>query len=169
RPGMIMTEERLNDAAMIGAVVFLANRGTSQNIPSGSDSAANALAWDEVTMDLLGGWSAATPTRWTCPKAGWWKFEGAIGFNASAGGNTRECVWYVNGGGISMGRSRTFGNTMASVPITVEARTLSRQLAVGDYVELVPAHNSVSPNPDPLTTATGTYRPYMSITYAGPI
>ncbi|MER7798995.1 hypothetical protein ABTX71_01555 [Streptomyces parvulus] len=165
QPGMVQTEARLNLAAMTGAVVFLANRGTGQTIPSGGDSGSNALQWDEITTDLLGGWSASTPTRWTCPLAGWWKLEGAVAFNASAGGNTRECVWYINGGGASMGRARTFGGTMASVPVTVEARTLHRRLDVGEYVELVPAHNAGAN----LDTATGTYRPFLSASYGGPL
>jgi hypothetical protein len=164
RPGMVMTEERLNDASMVGAVVFLANRGTSQSIPSGSDTAAQAIQWDTVDMDILGGWSAAQPTRWTAPRSGWWLLAGAVGFDRSTGGNTRECVWYVGGGAISMGRARTFGGTMADVPVTVEARTVPRLLTAGQYVELVPAHNAGAA----LTTATGSYRPYMAITYVGP-
>lgn len=164
RPGMLMTEERLNDATMIGAAVFLANRSTSQTIPSGSDTAAQAVQWDTVDLDVLGGWSAAQPTRWTAPRTGWWQLAGGVGFDGSTGGNTRECLWYVTGGAIAMGRARSFGNTMAGVPITVEARTMPRLLQAGQYVELVPAHNAGAT----LTTATGTYRPYIAITYAGP-
>lgn len=162
--GMRATADRLYQTDLIGRLVFLANRGTNQTIPSGPDTAAQAIQWDTVDLDVLGGWSAGQPTRWTAPRAGWWQLVGAVGFDASTGGNTRECVWYVNGGGISMGRARTFGNTMASVPVTVEARTVPRLLQAGQYVELVAAHNA-GVN---VTTATGSYRPYIAITYVGP-
>jgi hypothetical protein len=162
--GMRLTATRLNDLLMIGASVFLANRATAQTIPTGGDAAANAVQWDDVGSDLLGGWSAGSPARWTAPRTGWWQLAGGVAFDASTGGTTRECVWYVNGGAIGMGRARTFGNTMAAVPITVEARTLPVRLNAGDYVELVPAQNSGAN----LNLATGSYRPYVAITYGGP-
>ena len=162
--GMKLTGTRLNDAAMIGATVFLANRSTAQSIPNGGDAAANACIWDDVNLDLLGGWVSGSPTRWSVPRTGWWQLAGAVAFDASAGGTTRECVWYVNGGAIGMGRARTFGNTMSAVPVTVEARTLPQLLTAGQYVELVPAQNSGGA----LNLATGSYRSYIAITYAGP-
>lgn len=163
--GMRLTATRMNDASMIGAQVFLADRATAQSIPTGGDAAANACNWDDIQFDLLGGWVSGSPTRWTAPRSGRWTLAGGIGFDASTGGTTRECVWYVNGSAIGMGRARSFGNTMASVPVTVEARTLPVQLAMGDYVELVPAQNSGAA----LNLATGSYRSYMSVTYSGPL
>ncbi|WP_411132735.1 hypothetical protein [Streptomyces sp. 030-HV] len=162
--GMRATADRMYDTDLIGRVVFLANRATNQSISSGADNVANALQWDEVNYDLLGVFNPAQPTRWTCPRAGWWTFQGAVGFNAAAGGTTRECCWYVNGGLISMGRARPISGTIAGNPLTVDARSVPRLMAVGDYVQLVPAQDSGSA----LLTATGSFRSYISITYSGP-
>ncbi|WP_327376192.1 hypothetical protein OG393_20935 [Streptomyces sp. NBC_01216] len=162
--GQRLTADRLNAVSMIGATVFLAYRSASQAITTGGDAGSNATSWDDVQSDLLGGWLAGSPTRWTVPQTGWWRLAGAVAFDASTGGTTRECVWYVNGSAIGAGRARTFGNTLASVPVTVEARTLSQLLTAGDYVQLVPAQNSGSN----LNLATGSYRSYIDISYAGP-
>ncbi|MFD5217458.1 hypothetical protein ACFWMH_07295 [Streptomyces tendae] len=164
--GMRMTADRLYETDLIGRTVFLANRGANQTITSGSDTASNALQWDEVTLDVLGGWNAGQPSRWTCPRAGWWTFQGAVGFNASTSGTVRECCWYVNGGLISMGRSRPIVTVPSNSTLTVDARAVPRLMAVGDYVQLIAAHNSSSPTT--IDTATGSYRPYISITYSGP-
>ncbi|WP_128977288.1 hypothetical protein [Streptomyces roseicoloratus] len=162
--GMRITATRMNDSAMIGACVFRAYRSAAQSIPTGGDAAANAVSWDDVQEDLLGGWSGTNPTRYTVPRSGVWQLAGAIAFDASTGGTTRECVWYVNGGAIGAGRARSFANTISSVPLTVEARTLPYRLTAGDYVELVPAQNSGGN----LNLATGSYRSYVGLTYAGP-
>lgn len=164
QPGMIMTEERLNDAAMIGAALFLANRSTTQAITTGAESAANAVSWTDIELDALGGWSAANPTRWTAPRDGWYKLEGSVGFNGSTAGEIRDAIWFVNGALISMGRARTIASTAISGdPLTIEARAIPRLLAEGDYVELIAAQDSGSS----LNTATGSLRPFISITYAG--
>jgi hypothetical protein len=161
---MRITASRANDAAMIGATVFFANRGQVQSIPNGVDSAAGAIAWDEVQVDLLGGWSAAQPTRWTVPRSGVWQFSGAVSFAASSGGTLRESVWYLNGSAMAMGRARLAEQAFPVQALTQEARTVPRVLSAGDYVELVAAQNSGAA----LDIATGSYRPYMSITYCGP-
>ena len=162
--GMKATATRMNDSAMIGAVVFLAYRSAAQSIGTGADAAVSAVSWDDVQTDLLSGYSAGSPTRWTVPRTGWWTLSGAIAFDSSTGGTTRECVWYVNGAALGAGRARTYGNTLAAVPITVEARTLPQLLTAGQYVELVPAQNSGGN----LNLSTGSYRSYISIAYTGP-
>ncbi|MFD5050883.1 hypothetical protein ACFWMH_10630 [Streptomyces tendae] len=162
--GMRMTTDRLYETDLIGRVVFLANRNASQTISSGGDTGSNALQWDAVDLDLLGGWNAGQPTRWTAPRAGWWTFQGAVAFNNSSAGTIRECCWYVNGGLISMGRSRPIvSSSIANTALTVDARAVPRLMAVGDYVELIPAQNSGAA----VDTATGSLRPYISITYSG--
>ena len=162
--GMRLTATRMNDAAMIGANVFLAYRSAAQSIGTGADAAVSAVSWDDVQSDLLGGWSSGSASRWTVPRTGWWTLSGAVAFDSNTGGTTRECVWYVNGSALGAGRARTFGNTMAAVPITVEARNLPQLLTAGDYVQLVPAQNS-GVN---LNLSTGSYRSYISIAYSGP-
>lgn len=163
--GMKTTADRLYDTDLIGRVVFLANRATNQSISSGADSVANALQWDEVSLDVLGGFDPAQPTRWTAPRAGWWTLQGAASFNQATGGTTRECCWYVNGGLISMGRSRPIvSGGIANAPLTVDARSIPRLMSAGDWVQMVPAQDSGAA----LNTATGSFRPYISITYSGP-
>ena len=161
---MRLTATRMNDAAMIGACVFRAYRSAAQSIPTGGDAAANAISWDDVQEDLLTGWAGGSPTRYTVPRSGVWQLAGAVAFDSSTGGTTRECVWYINGAAAGAGRARSYANTISAVPLTVEARTLPVRLAAGDYVELVPAQNSGAG----LNLATGSYRSYVGITYAGP-
>ncbi|WP_171110641.1 MULTISPECIES: hypothetical protein [unclassified Streptomyces] len=169
QPGMEITEERANSSALVGRTVFMATRDTSQSIPSGSDSVANALVWEGIGLDLLGGWSAGQPSRWTAPMSGWYVLEGAVSFNGAAGGTVREGVWYLNGALQAYGRARTYTTTaIAASPLTVEARTMPILLSAGNYIQLVPAHNFANPDPAPLNTATGSFRPYMSVIYAGP-
>ncbi|WP_432159263.1 hypothetical protein [Streptomyces sp. bgisy153] len=166
QPGQIMTAGRANGAALIGATVFRARQATTaQSITSGADTASNAIQWQDIDHDLLGGWSAGQPTRWTAPQGGWWELSGAVSFASSAGGQIRECVWYVSGAIISAGRGRPMPNTALSASaLTVEARTIPVDLAAGDYVELIAAQNSGAS----LTTFTGSYSPYIEVTYAGP-
>ncbi|WP_432135141.1 hypothetical protein [Streptomyces sp. bgisy154] len=163
--GMRMTADRLNDTDLSGNVVFLARRGTAQSITSGADSSSNAISWDNVDLDSLSGWSGSQPTRWTAPSTGWWILAGGVSFEGNSGGQIRECVWYVNGGAISAGRSRPIPTTAISASgMTVIARTVPRLLNAGDYVQLVAAQNSGSS----LNVFTGSYQPFMSVRYGGP-
>ncbi|MFI1021257.1 hypothetical protein [Streptomyces olivaceus] len=162
--GMRTTADRLYDTDLIGRLAFLGYRNTNQAIATG-ESAANAMQWDNVPLDVLSGWDPARPSRWTCPRAGWWTLQGAVAFNASSSGTVRECCWYVNGGLVVMGRSRPINSSsIVASYLTVDARSLPRLLAVGDYVELVPAHNASGS----IDTATNSPAPYMTITYSGP-
>jgi hypothetical protein len=163
--GQKVTAGDLDLNLMIGALVFRAQRSTSQTITSGTQTPTNALSWDAIDYDRLGVWSAGNPTRWTSPIAGWWTFSGSVGLNGNATGTTRDALWFVNGATITAGRSRTFAETSISTdPITVEARTIPILLAVGDYVELVPAHNASGP----IGSATGTQASYIAVNYSGP-
>lgn len=164
KSGMKATTARLNDGDMIGAVVFMAQRTTAQAIPTGTEAAANAVVWDQIDRDILTGWSSGSATRWTCPTTGIWVLAGSVGFNSSTGGTTRDACWFVNGALLTAGRARTFASgSISAVALTIEARTLPLLLTAGDYVQLVPAHN-VGSN---LDTASGSLRPYMSVTYGG--
>lgn len=166
KPGMAMTADRLNDNNRIGAVVFVANRNSNQSISSGSDTVANAISWNEIELDVDGGWDAGDPTRWTAQEAGWYMAQGATGFNAATGGSFREAVWYVNGALASRSRSGLYFAT-GSVPNTAMAipgRDFPRLMEAGDYIELIAAQNSGSA----LNSATGSVRPHISITYVGP-
>lgn len=163
--GQKVTAGSLDQLLMIGKVVFSATLAASQTITTGTETTANACAWDTINYDELGAWTAGSPTRWTCPLAGWWTLAGAVSFNGSSGGSQRDAIWFVNGVNITSGRARTYAETsIAAVGLTVEARTIPQLLAVGDYVQLIPVHNIGSS----IGTATGTLAPYMAVTYSGP-
>lgn len=163
--GQKVTAGTLDLNLMIGKLVFSAVLAASQTITTGAETTANACAWDTVAYDELGAWTAGSPTRWTCPLAGWWTVSGGVSFNGSASGSQRDAIWFINGANFTAGRARTYAETsISAVPLTVEARTMPLLLAVGDYVQLVPVHNIGSS----IGTATGTLAPYMAVTYSGP-
>lgn len=170
QPGMKVTAARLRDSSRVGAVVFTALRASGQSISSGTETAANAISWDTPQLDSLGGWSSASPTRWTCTVAGWYVFDGAVGFNTPSTGTQRDVLWFFNGALVSGVRNRSAIAT--GVPTIVDARTFPRLMAVGDYAQLVPAHNADNGASPPvgvsLTTAGGSLCPNISITYSGP-
>lgn len=167
RPGQRLTADRMNSADLIGRLVFAAWRDASQQITSSDPGiAANALAWDNVGLDVLTGWTADHPTRWTAPTPGWYTISGGASFGGSSAGTQRGCTWRVNGnlppGATSVSHAST---SIASTTLTVDARDLAAQLDAGDYVELCPYQNSGSS----LSTAGGSLRPYIAIYYAGPV
>ncbi|MFM9634389.1 hypothetical protein ACKI10_43410 [Streptomyces galilaeus] len=163
--GMRTTADRLYETDLIGRTVFAATRSISQTIPTGAEVAANAISWDVIDLDVLGGWTAGQPTRYTITRSGWWVLKGSVAFNSSTAGTYRDCCWFINGGLPTGGRSRALVSTaIAAVSLTVPARSRPMLLAVGDYVQLVPSHNVGAD----LGTATGSLRPDVSLTYAGP-
>ncbi|MFJ4987888.1 hypothetical protein ACIP9H_29305 [Streptomyces sp. NPDC088732] len=166
--GQSLTAGALSLAALIGQTVFRATRGAGQTITSGTEDVANAIQWDTVDLDLLGGWTPASQTRWTVPFAGWWRLDGSVSFvgvtSPATPGTLRDALWYCNGATIAAGRARSFSGTIGTSPMTVEARSIPYLLNAGDYVQLIPLQNaSISVN-----TGTGTYAPHMTVTYAGP-
>ncbi|MEU4091990.1 hypothetical protein [Streptomyces sp. NPDC026673] len=163
---------KTNQLYMIGAVVFMAVRSTAQTITTATESSANAIQWDTIQLDALGGWNASQPTRWTAPFAGWFTLAGATAFNGPASGSTgtqRDALWFANGTNFAGGRSRTFADADAigATALTVEARPFPKLLAAGDYIELVAAQTTTGTTTS-IATATGTLAPYISITYSGP-
>lgn len=165
--GSSPSADALNLALLPGVLAFRAFLAASQNITSRSaEVVGDALAWDTVDLDRFGAWSASSPTRWTCPLAGWWALAGSIAYNASAGGTLREAVWFVNGSLAPAGRAAPIVSSgiSSAAAVTVEARTLPLLLSATDYVQLVPLQNSGGT----LGTATGSPRPFMSATFAGP-
>ncbi|GEC02947.1 hypothetical protein SSP24_06020 [Streptomyces spinoverrucosus] len=165
QPGMIITEERANSSALIGRVVFSAIKTTSQAITSnGNPVVANALNWDNIVTDLLGGWSAAQPSRWTPPMPGLYQLDGCITFSGPAGaaGAVRNAAWFVNGALVLGGNNRT--PSPGATVSACDARSTPVLLNAGDYVQLVPSQDTGAD----LGTATGSYMPTMIVTYKGP-
>lgn len=169
RPGNRLTEERLNTGQMIGRLVFQAHRVSTHSTSSdtGPVYPDNAIPWEEADVDLLGGWSeSANPTRYTPTVPGWYLLGGAIGFNNDTTGARRGCAWFVSGSPIQAGRIVVVTNsTVVSGSPIIPARSIAVELnGSTDYVELV----AIQTSGGSLTTNTGSLRPSITISYAGP-
>lgn len=163
--GQKVTAGNLNAAVLSGVAVFRAYRSTTQNIPTrGAENVADAMSWDDVGLDRLGGWASGTPTRYTCQVAGWYSFSGSVAYGSQAGGTVRESIWFVNGALMAGGRSVPITATsIAAGAITAEARRVSLPMVAGDYIELVPFQDSGSN----ISAATGSFRSYITVYYGG--
>jgi hypothetical protein len=166
-PGQRLTADRLNAAFLIGRTVFSAYRDSSQAISSsGIGLAADALQWDNVELDILGGWSAGSSSRYTPPLAGWYRLEGGVSFVASTTTDSRGSTWRVNGSVATAGTAEPVASTaIANTTMTAGARDIAVQLnGSSDYIELCPFQDSGGP----LNTAGSSRRPFIAVTYTGP-
>lgn len=164
RAGQKVTASDLNLLGLVGQHVFYARRATNQSIPSGTEAVANALQWDDIEFDDLGGWSSAHSTRYTCQRQGIYVVSGMISYLTSTAGTTRDGLWFVNGSGVNSGRGALRSGSLPSAPLSNDLPTLPITLSVGDYIELVPGQNSGAA----LNTATGTFAPFIQVTFARP-
>lgn len=168
RPGQRLTATVLNSGLLIGRLVFAAYRDAEQQISSATvGQAADALAWDNVAVDALGGWSAAQPTRYQPPIAGWYKVTGTVSLQSATGGNPvlRGASWRLNGSLPPAATTRPWVGGGGTTYLSFAAPDLPLQCnGTSDYLELCPFQNSGAPVP----TATGSTRPSIAIYYAGP-
>ncbi|WP_125935275.1 hypothetical protein [Streptomyces sp. WAC 06738] len=166
QPGQTLTADRLNSGFLVGMLLFRATRDTNQAIATGNNPiVGNAISWETVELDDLGGWAVANPTRYTCRRAGWYELTGEVSLEASTGGSVRGAAWYLNGSLVQAGHGNRITATPTNLVTVVSARTLNLMLAVGDYVELVAVQNSGAA----LNTGTGGGRPSMNVTYKRPV
>ncbi len=100
-----------------------------------SDNIATALAWDTEELDLLGGWSSGTATRFTPPVAGWYELTGGSAWNTNSSGH-RALYWRLNGATTINGGAIYVAPSPNSSTV-VSAKTLPVQLNGTDYVELM--------------------------------
>jgi hypothetical protein len=167
-PGQRLTADRVNAGFAIGLTVFVAYRDAAQSLSAGQTIgvAADALQWDNVELNLIGGWSASLPKRFTPPIAGWYRLEGGCGFVASGAGNVRGTSWRQNGDLPEAATSRSIYNTIPASPTPViNATSIPLEFnGSTDYIELCPFQDGGGA----LNTATGSNRPYINITYCGP-
>lgn len=164
--GQRSTATRLNDGFLIGRLVFFALRAAAQSISTGgtAGSTSNALSWDTVNVDELGGWSSGSPTRYTAAEAGWYTLTGSASFASDSSGTYRGSSWAVNGVNQTGGTSKPIVSAPVSTAIAIPAVTLPVQLAAADYVQLCPFHNATGS----LNTDTGVRAPIVGIYYTGP-
>ncbi|MGI5443398.1 hypothetical protein ACQEV4_40490 [Streptomyces shenzhenensis] len=166
QPGQSLTADTLNAALMVGQVVFTATRDTAQTFSNTASTAnantGNAVSWDAVNMDDLAGWAAATPTRYTAQRAGWYELNGAISFAGNTTGS-RVCAWFMNGSLLAGGHGqRVAANTTT---VSASAVTLPVLMAAGDYIELCAGQSSGGD----LASATGGPRPSINIKFVRPV
>lgn len=166
QPGMRITESRINSGDLVGRLVFRATRDATQSISSTSlanPDIANALAWETIAIDDLGGWSSGSATRYTCMLDGWYRISAKVSLDATATpGDARSLGIYQNGALAAAGHFRS------ALAVTNRVHTehgfLTLSLVAGDYVQIVPGHSTGSA----LTSATGGARPAVEITFARP-
>ncbi|WP_049566896.1 hypothetical protein [Streptomyces sp. SBT349] len=167
-PGTRITADRLNGALLIGRLVFFASRDAAQTITTSGTAAGasgNALSWDNLIVDLLGGYSPSTPTYFTPPIAGWYQLTGETSFEGSVTGTWRGASWLFNGTLPIGGTAKPVAAATANTTVTVGARSVPVLFdGVSDHIEFAPFHNATGS----LATATGSARPHVAIYYAGP-
>lgn len=157
-----------------GQLVFFAESNAAISMPPGDGAGAPAW-WDTVHTDLLGALnfdgvttSSANEnppmTRFQPPVPGWYSLSGAIGFSTAGQGNWRRARWVRNGtivGGGHWSFARPAAG-QASAPAPVMPIAMN---GTTDYLELWGVHDSDAN----ITMSTGTLRPFMSVTYSGPL
>lgn len=160
-----------NEIALRGQVVAALHRTTAQSMANEIGGSGTRLSWNafEINHPMVDGWSLSpNPTRFTPKLAGWYKFEGAIGWTGNSSGSIRGCLWRKNGGSTGGGdSSRTIGTaSLTSAEVCSPARTIVVSMnGTSDFVEMAGLQNSGST----LNTATGGNRPNMVVTYVGPL
>ncbi|KAB8167065.1 hypothetical protein FH609_011730 [Streptomyces sp. 3MP-14] len=168
RPGQRLSASIMNQAFLIGRLVFSAYRDAEQQISSNTvGQSADALQWDNVSVDLLGGWSAAQPGRYRPTVSGWYKVTGTVSLQSASGGSPllRGASWRLNGALPPAATTRPWVGGGGTTYLAFAAPDLPLACnGVGDYLELCPFQNSGSAVP----TATGSTRPSIAIYYAGP-
>ncbi|WP_143659400.1 hypothetical protein [Streptomyces sp. MP131-18] len=103
--------------------------------------------------------------HYTPPVPGWYQLTGETSFEGSSSGTWRGASWLFNGTLPIGGTSKPIGNTTASTPVTVAARSVPVQFdGAADAIQFAPFQNSGATIP----TATGFARPHIAIYYAGP-
>ena len=176
QPGTALTEEKLNVIPLIGRIVAQFERAASQTITSqATPQAGNALRWDTVSLDLLGGWSeTVNPSRYTPPVPGLYLLAGKTSFVTDSDIRVRGGTYAVNGTPADGGRSVIVGPTSGAPGLSYVCPMVTSAVALNgssDFVELwavqASAAGGVSSDLDTQTFAGG--RPQLTVIYAGPL
>lgn len=156
-----------------GTLVFRAHSQQNQTVNSGSANAV-AVLWDNVTLDLLGGWAGDLGPGWddlrsryTPTVPGWYTFRGAVTWSSAGeaiGDNFyRSANWSINGSVPSPGAGR---NSPVNQNHVTNARTISYYMnGSSDYIELVASQFTDGTS---LNLQINTFAPNIEVTYAGP-
>lgn len=147
-------------APLPGTFVASFYRGTAQPIPN---NVGTYMAWDQVNFDLLGGYSAATPSRYTFKVPGAYIISGGVSFTTHSSVTLRQAYFYING-------APAWGNAIALGSVigfdTVLPLITSKvALKVNDYIEVGALQLSgVQLN---TSTSSGAVWPSLHVVYAG--
>lgn len=156
-----------------GTLVFRAYSQQGQTVGSGAGG-ATAVLWDNVSLDLLGGWAgdlgpewADLRSRYTPTVPGWYTFRGSVTWDEAdvtiADNHYRSANWSINGSVPYPGASR---NSPVNQYHMTNARTISYYMnGSSDYIELIAAQSSGGSS---LNMIVNTFAPSIEATYAGP-
>ncbi len=118
---------------LLSPPVFEGRQTVSQNIAT---STSAAITLDAEDIDSYNGHDAVTNTsRYTIQRAGRYQISGAIAYAPNATGG-RHAEIFVNGTIINGGSANAQAITAAGTTTRVASRTITKLLAVNDYVEL---------------------------------
>lgn len=170
RAGIDKVTAALWNGQVIASLNFLLGQGTNSKDyatvrqTSGQNLATTTfvpLSFDVEDTDHAGGFSLATPTRYTPQTAGNYRISGAVGYAANATGQRQIVARVTHSDGTTTSyyagalQASTAGETV--VPISVDF-----PMVPGDYVELTAYQNSGGF----ITTFVGnTVRPGSRITF----
>lgn len=132
-------------------------RNAVQSIPPGG---VEAIEFDTVLVDTMGGFDSGSPGVYTVPFPGWYLLTGGASFVVNATGQ-RQTEWYING---ASSETMISMNAVAVLGTRIPMHTHTVELASGDTVEMTVFQNTAG-NLNTETTAGA--RPHFSIRYLG--
>jgi hypothetical protein len=115
---------------MPGSLVCKLRKTDAQSIASGTQ---DWVDWNVVSGDRLHGWSAGTPSKYTCTVPGAYEFDGGAAFVSNATGYRRISVFHK---GLQYNATITTANAVNGTSTDLVLRPLLITLAVGDTVEM---------------------------------
>lgn len=134
-------------------------RTTVQSIPPGG---VEAIEWNTVIVDTMGGFDSGTPGEYVVPFDGYYQLDGHASFVVNATGQ-RQGEWYINHASTE---TQVSMNAVAVLGTRFALQTYTPLLAAGDVIEMTVFQNTAG-NLNTETTA-GTL-PNMTIRYLGQV
>lgn len=107
----------------------------AQSIPG--PNVDTAISWNSALYDAWGGWSAGSPTRYTCKVAGIYSINASIYWSSGTTATRRLCYVKLNNTTNIHGSIGEVITASASYSVNNPTNPVLQSLNVGDYVELI--------------------------------